>query len=108
MPETIEHLFLVCEKWDNVRRNTIEKFFAQNNNFNESVSVSSPDPAQLEQVGKLLGGESKKSFCQLRADAANQIIELGTAKFLDGIRVARLLILESIGRSPAPLNQCPV
>ncbi|OLY81298.1 hypothetical protein AYI68_g4594, partial [Smittium mucronatum] len=27
---------------------------------------------------------------------------------MDGIRVARLTILEGISESPAPLNQCPV
>ncbi|OLY84913.1 hypothetical protein AYI68_g913 [Smittium mucronatum] len=53
-------------------------------------------------------GGSKKSFFQLRADDARQTIELGTAKFLDGIRVASLLILKSISRSPSPLNQYPV
>ncbi|OMJ16906.1 hypothetical protein AYI70_g6298 [Smittium culicis] len=42
------------------------------------------------------------------AGAADQIYELETAKFLDGIRVARSLILESISDLPAPLNQYPV
>ncbi|OLY81111.1 hypothetical protein AYI68_g4781, partial [Smittium mucronatum] len=68
----------------------------------------SSNEVRLELVGKLLGGESKKTLSQFRAGAAGQNIELETAKFLDGIRVARLTILEGISESPAPLNQCPV
>lgn len=108
VPETIEHLLLVCRKWHAVRLNTIEYFFIKNYNFNLNDNVTFPDPAQLEQVGKLLGGESKQSFSQLRAGMAYQIIELATAKFLDGIRATRSLILKGINESPAPLNQCPV
>ncbi|OMJ26633.1 Uracil-regulated protein 1 [Smittium culicis] len=63
-------------------------------------SKSKPEESDLENtVGR---------SCQLRAGNAYQIIELATAKFLDGIRATRLLMLESISESPAPLNRCPV
>ncbi|OMJ16484.1 hypothetical protein AYI69_g7829 [Smittium culicis] len=45
---------------------------------------------------------------QLRAGAADQIYELETAKFLNGIRVAISLILSGINDLPAPLNLFPV
>ncbi|OMJ21070.1 hypothetical protein AYI70_g3699 [Smittium culicis] len=56
-------------------------------------------------VGKLLVEKSKKSLSQLRSGAADQIYELETAKFFDGIRVAKSHILESISDLPAPLKQ---
>ncbi|OMJ21066.1 hypothetical protein AYI70_g3700 [Smittium culicis] len=74
----------------------------------EKNLLSNFNEARLGLVGKLLGGESKKSLIQLRAGAADQIYELETAKFLNGIRVPRTLILQSISDSPAPLNQCPL
>ncbi|OMJ25918.1 hypothetical protein AYI70_g563, partial [Smittium culicis] len=49
-----------------------------------------------------------RNTMQLRAGNAYQIIELATAKFLDGIRATQLLMLESTSESPDPLNRFPV
>ncbi|OMJ20447.1 hypothetical protein AYI70_g4112 [Smittium culicis] len=73
----------------------------------EKNLLSNFNEARLGLVGKLLGGEAKQSLSQLRAGTADQNFELETAKFLNGIRVPRTLILQSISDSPAPLNQCP-
>ncbi|OMJ14644.1 hypothetical protein AYI70_g7754 [Smittium culicis] len=54
------------------------------------------------------GGGSKKSLSQLRAGAAEKSTELDTAKFLDGIRVARSPIIENISDLSTLLNRCPV
>ncbi|OLY84351.1 hypothetical protein AYI68_g1482, partial [Smittium mucronatum] len=107
-PETTDHILIECQKWKSVRKNTIGRFIAESTSNRRERRIISSNEVRLELVGKLLGGESKKTLSQFRAGAAGQNIELETAKFLDGIRVARLTILEGISESPAPLNQCPV
>ncbi|OMJ25316.1 hypothetical protein AYI69_g4340 [Smittium culicis] len=94
--------------WYRVRNKTIGWFIPASISITTNFLFSNSNEARLGLVGKLLGGESKKSLSQLRAGAADQIYELETGKFLNGIRVARSLILESINALPAPLNQCLV
>ncbi|PVU94225.1 hypothetical protein BB561_002727 [Smittium simulii] len=67
--------------------------------------------AKMQLVGKLLGWESKKTLLQLQKEKKPNMppsMELETAKFMDGIRVARTLILDRIKCLPTPLNRCPV
>ncbi|PVU93505.1 hypothetical protein BB561_003249 [Smittium simulii] len=111
VPETIEHILLGCSRWAAIRAETISKFIprlyklAMNNN-NQTLMQ-----AKMQLVGKLLRGESKKSLLQLRKEKESNVpssMELETAKFIDGIRVARALILNGIKCLPTPLNRCPV
>ncbi|OMJ19598.1 hypothetical protein AYI69_g6563, partial [Smittium culicis] len=97
-----------CSRWRNHRSSTIGRFIPTPISSDEYFLLSNFNEARLGLVGKLLGGESKQSLSQLRAGTADQNFELETAKFLNGIRVPRTLILQSISDSPAPLNQCPV
>ncbi|PVU95553.1 hypothetical protein BB561_001761 [Smittium simulii] len=88
-PETIEHILLGCSRWAAIRAETIRKFIPRLykltiNNNNQPLMQ---DKIQLE----------KKSNVPLS-------MELETAKFMDGIRVPRALILDGIKCSPTPLN----
>ncbi|OMJ30169.1 hypothetical protein AYI69_g300 [Smittium culicis] len=95
--------------WHRVRNETIGRYIPALIGSEPKFFLSNSNEARLELVLKLLGGGgSKKSLRQLCAGAADQIYELETAKFLNGIRVARSLILESIRDLNAPLNQCSV
>ncbi|OLY78037.1 hypothetical protein AYI68_g7927 [Smittium mucronatum] len=107
-PETTDHILIECYRWNSIRNRTTGRCMPSSIKNSREVSFISSNEVHLELVGKILGGGSKIFFSQLRAGAAGQNIELETAKFSDGIRVARLTILEGISESPAPLNQFPV
>ncbi|OMJ14789.1 RNA-directed DNA polymerase from mobile element jockey [Smittium culicis] len=104
VPETVEHILLSFSRWLNHRTTTIGRFIPTPIRSDEKNLISNFNEARLGLVGKLLGGESKQSLSQLRAGTADQNFELETDKFLNGIRVPRTLILQSISDSPAPLN----
>ncbi|PVU92850.1 hypothetical protein BB561_003576 [Smittium simulii] len=111
VPENIKHILLYCKRWAAIRSEKIGQFIPRlfricNDNNNEPLTQ-----AKIKLVGKLLGGESKKSLLQLRKEKKPNMLpsmELETAKFMDGIRVARTLILDGIKCSPTPLNRCPL
>ncbi|PVU90352.1 hypothetical protein BB561_004905, partial [Smittium simulii] len=99
VPENIEHILIDCKRWAAIRSEKIGQFIPRlfricNDNNNEPLTQ-----AKMKLVGKLLGGESKKSLLQLRKKKKPNMLpsmELETAKFVDGIRVARTLILDGI------------
>ncbi|PVU91265.1 hypothetical protein BB561_004496 [Smittium simulii] len=77
---------------------------------NDNINVP-PIQAKMKLVGKLLRGESKKSLLQLRKEKKSIMqpsMVLETLMFMNGIRVARALILDGIKCSPTPLNRYPV
>ncbi|PVU97839.1 hypothetical protein BB561_000282 [Smittium simulii] len=101
VPEIIKHILLGCGRWAAIRAETIDKFLPQLyklaiNNNNQLLME-----AKMQLLSKLLEGGKKESNMPLS-------MELETAKFMDGIHVARTLILDGIKCSPTPLNQCPV
>ncbi|OMJ28060.1 hypothetical protein AYI69_g2477 [Smittium culicis] len=79
--------------WHRVRNKTIGRLIPALISIDTNILFSNSNEAQLGPIGKLLGGESKKSLSHLRAGTADQIYELETAKFLNGLSVARSLIL---------------
>ncbi|PVU95758.1 hypothetical protein BB561_001601 [Smittium simulii] len=100
-----------CSRWAAIRAETIDKFIPRLYKLAIDDNNQPLMQAKMQLVGKLLGGESKKSLLQLRKEKESNVplsMELETAKFMDGIRVARTLILDGIKCSPTPLNRCPV
>ncbi|PVU86387.1 hypothetical protein BB561_006722, partial [Smittium simulii] len=92
VPENIEHILIDCKRWAAVRSETIGQFIPRlfricNDNNNEPLTQAK---MKLEKKPNMPPS-----------------MELETAKFMDGIRVARTLILDGIKCSPTPLNQCP-
>ncbi|OMJ13434.1 hypothetical protein AYI70_g8497 [Smittium culicis] len=91
--------------WYSVRDKTIDRILPDSISINTNFLLTNSSEARLGLVGKLLGGVYKQSLGQLHADATDQIYELETANFLDGIRVVRSLIIDRINYYPAVLNR---
>ncbi|PVU95949.1 hypothetical protein BB561_001482 [Smittium simulii] len=106
-PETIEHILLDCRKWIEERENTLMIFI--NKDIYRCVSNTDLVPNLLRKklVGEFLGGELKISVSVIRKkeNVRSVNMTLATASFLTLIHTSRLLILERISVSPAPMNQ---